>query len=64
MDGITATREIRGLRALREQPLIVGCSAYSAPEDKASSLAAGMDHYLEKPLQRELLYELLTLIIG
>ena len=60
MDGITATREIRGLRALREQPLIVGCSAYSAPEDKASSLAAGMDHYLEKPLQRELLYELLT----
>lgn len=63
MDGITATREIRGLIGRREQPIIVGCSAYSSTEDRETSLAAGMDHYLEKPIQRELLYELLARLL-
>ena len=63
MDGITATREIRQLLEHREQPMIVGCSAYSSQEDREVSLQAGMDHYLEKPLQRELLYELLARVI-
>jgi len=60
MDGMTATREIRSLLGSQEQPMIVGCSAYSSPEDRESSLAAGMDHYLEKPLQREQLFDLLA----
>ena len=60
MDGMTATREIRSLLGSQEQPMIVGCSAYSSPEDRESSLAAGMDHYLEKPLRREQLFDLLA----
>jgi signal transduction histidine kinase/ActR/RegA family two-component response regulator len=63
MDGNTATREIRELIGGGEQPMIVGCSAYSSTEDRETSLAAGMDHYLEKPLQRELLYELLARLL-
>jgi CheY-like chemotaxis protein len=62
MDGITATREIRGL--LTEQQLvIVGCSAYSSPEDREAGLAAGMNNYLEKPLQREQLFDLLARLV-
>ena len=63
MDGITATQEIRELIGLGEQPVIVGCSAYSSTEDRETSLAAGMDHYLEKPIQRELLYGLLARLL-
>jgi CheY-like chemotaxis protein len=60
MDGVTATREIRSLFRPHEQPVIVGCSAYSSPEDREVSLAAGMNYYLEKPMQREQLISLLA----
>jgi signal transduction histidine kinase len=52
LDGIEATRAIR-----REpgapRPWIIAVSAHDAAERRESSLHAGMDDYLEKPLQRD-----------
>ena len=63
MDGITATRELLGLAAsgvLGSAPVIIGCSAFSSQEDRATALAAGMSHYLEKPISRGRLLELVS----
>jgi CheY-like chemotaxis protein len=62
MDGITATRELLQLAANGEVtlPVIIGCSAFSTEEDKAAALASGMAHYLEKPVARVRLLELVA----
>jgi signal transduction histidine kinase len=52
LDGIAATREIRRAPGAR-RPWIIAVSAHDAADRRASSLRAGMDDYLEKPLQRE-----------
>ena len=52
LDGVEATREIRRAPGAR-RPWIIAVSAHLAAERRASSLGAGMDDYLEKPLQRE-----------
>ncbi|WP_300160639.1 response regulator [Solidesulfovibrio sp.] len=52
MDGVAATRAIRGGacgEASRRIP-IIAMTAYAMPEDKAKFLAAGMDAYLAKPM--------------
>ena len=64
MDGISATRELgrrveQGLLPLL--PVIIGCSAYCTEEDRANAKAAGMTDYIEKPIARGRLFELLTL---
>ena len=64
MDGITATRELLDLvnrGVLGSIPVIIGCSAFSSEEDKAAALAAGMTDYLEKPISRSRLLELMSL---
>ncbi len=55
LDGYEATREIR---RLEEKPLahhtrIVALSAHTVDEYKSKALAAGMDDYLTKPINRE-----------
>ena len=63
MDGITATRELRSLAAQDAEltlPVIVGCSAYCTEEDKKTALAAGMTEYLEKPISRVRLSQVLS----
>jgi signal transduction histidine kinase len=52
LDGIEATRAIRSEAAGR-RPWIIALSAHVAADRRATSLGAGMDDYLEKPLQRE-----------
>jgi signal transduction histidine kinase len=53
LDGVEATREIRREPAAVRRPWIIAVSAHDAAERRASSLGAGMDDYLEKPLQRD-----------
>jgi CheY-like chemotaxis protein len=61
MDGWEAARQIREL----EQPQglrtpIIGCSAWSASDNKDRCLQAGMDDYLSKPYDRNSLQEVLN----
>jgi CheY-like chemotaxis protein len=51
-DGISATRAIRALGAGVHQPYIVALTAHAFPGDAESCLAAGMDDYVAKPVER------------
>jgi CheY-like chemotaxis protein len=59
MDGVTATKLIRGHYPPGKQPLIIALTAEIEGSEKY--LAAGMDHVLKKPIQLEALEELLSL---
>ncbi len=60
MDGITAAREIRASNTYACRMPIIGLSAHAIQEVRQSSLDAGMDTYLTKPLQPRELADALT----
>jgi PAS domain S-box-containing protein len=65
VDGIEATRRIRAAEsqeATRRTP-IIALTANAFAEDREACLAAGMDAFLTKPLDRERLAEALTAVI-
>jgi len=53
MDGLEATRLIRGLSARFRQPRIIAMTANVTNEDRQACLDAGMDDYLAKPIRIE-----------
>jgi CheY-like chemotaxis protein len=55
MDGLTAYRHIRALPG-RETLPILALTANALAEERARCLAAGMDGYLTKPLEPEILF--------
>lgn len=59
MDGFTAARHIRQLQS-DKQPIIVAATADAMKGAKEKCMAAGMDDYISKPIDKEKLYELLT----
>ena len=61
MDGKEATREIRRIEAGsgRHVP-IVAMTAHAMEGDDKGILAAGLDHYLTKPLRKALIHERIT----
>lgn len=60
MDGFQATAAIRALaKPSRAQLPIIAMTAHSMPGDKERCLAAGMDAYLSKPINRHKLIEVI-----
>ncbi len=60
MDGLDATREIRGLEADRGTRIpIVAMTAHAMKGDRQRCLAAGMDDYISKPIGRLELFRVL-----
>jgi signal transduction histidine kinase/CheY-like chemotaxis protein len=62
LDGLEATRRIRAAEAALELPRtrIVALTANAFGEDREACLAAGMDDFLVKPLDRDRLAEVLA----
>ncbi len=56
-DGLSAAREMRRMPALRRVP-IMATTANAFDEDRRACAAAGMDDFLAKPIEVDLLYEL------
>lgn len=57
MDGLEATRAIRALQI--RQPVIIALTANAFDTDKADCLAAGMEEFLTKPINRKQLIDVL-----
>lgn len=60
MDGRQATRAIRALEPAAEHIPIVALTAHAMEGDEEGILAAGIDHYLTKPLRRAAIVERIT----
>jgi CheY-like chemotaxis protein len=57
MDGLEATRYIRKNSAY--QPIIVAMTANALPEDREECIRAGMNDYISKPINLEILVRIL-----
>ncbi len=52
LDGLEATTQIRALPGYQAATPIIGMTAYAFAEDREACLAAGMNDYISKPIDR------------
>jgi CheY-like chemotaxis protein len=64
MDGLEATRQIRAMTTLAQQPHIIAMTANAMHGDRARCLAAGMDDYISKPMRAHDLQSILATLHG
>ena len=62
LDGLAATRQIRGHQASAKIP-IVAVSAHDSPQSRDEALAAGCNEYVTKPIDFEQLNSVLTRLL-
>jgi CheY-like chemotaxis protein len=59
MDGLEATRQLRQL-PLALQPFVIAMTANAFAEDREACFAAGMNHFVSKPVKFDTLREALA----
>jgi two-component system sensor histidine kinase/response regulator len=59
MDGLTATRIIRGIPRFQSLP-IIAMTANATSQDRDECTAAGMDDHIPKPIEEDVLWETLS----
>jgi signal transduction histidine kinase/ActR/RegA family two-component response regulator len=59
MDGLTATRKLRA-HTDWHQPIVIALTANAFAEDRAACMAAGMDDFLEKPVDEATITAMLS----
>jgi CheY-like chemotaxis protein len=64
MDGLTATRTIRGANGPNQRTTIVVLSASAHADDHKAGLEAGADTYLNKPVEFGRLAKLMDTVAG
>ena len=66
MDGVEATRSIRGAKTLgvKSNIPIIAMTAYAMTGDREKFLAAGMNDYISKPVDRKALVEVIERVMG
>jgi|GEM_PF-6170629 len=64
MDGVAATRAIRGLSGRKRETPIIAVTADAMESDKHKFLACGMDDYLSKPVQSKALFDAIARVIS
>jgi len=62
LDGLAATRKIRGHQASAKIP-IVAVSAHDSPQSRDEALAAGCNEYVTKPIDFEHLNSVVTRLL-
>ena len=63
MDGLTATKKIREQERFKQLP-VIAMTAHARQEDRESSLAAGMNMHIAKPISAEKLYQSICQILS
>ncbi|MDF1738201.1 MAG: ATP-binding protein [Verrucomicrobiales bacterium] len=63
-DGLAATRTIRKMAELEQQPFIIALTGNAFEEDRELAKSAGCDGFLAKPFRLEELLEMLTKVIS
>ena len=63
MDGIEATRKIRKLDHYNEIP-IIAFTAHTLPEDREMCFDAGMNDMINKPLRKDVVYDIIIRYCG
>jgi CheY-like chemotaxis protein len=64
MDGLQATQAIRQQEGGERRLPIVALTAHAMVGDRERCLAAGMDGYLTKPVQTQVLFETMREVLG
>jgi CheY-like chemotaxis protein len=62
MDGVEATRQIRALPPPKNSVKIIGLTAHATVDAEDSLKAAGMDDYVAKPINFDILFSKLSTI--